>query len=75
MELADSHKLRFDAARSELLHVVSTPELIRRIKAGEFQTVQICKDGLDVGELDLKKLYVHNAELEDCTVFWERAKL
>ena len=75
MELADSHKLRFDAARSELLHVVSTPELIRRIKAGEFQTVQICKDGLDVGELDLKKLYVHQAELEECTVFWGPAKL
>ena len=74
MELADSHKLRFDAERSALLHIISGPELNRRIQAGVFQTVQICEDGLDVGDLDLKKLYVHQAEVEDCTVFWERAE-
>ena len=72
-ELADSHKLRFDAERSALLHIISGPELNRRIQAGVFQTVQICEDGLNVGDLDLKKLYVHQAEVEDCTVFWERA--
>ena len=74
MELVDSHKLRFDAARSELLHVISGPELKRRVQAGMFQTVQVCEDGLSFDDLDLTKLYVHRADVEDCTVYWEWAK-
>ncbi len=73
MELVDSHKLEFDAARSKFLHVISFAEVKRRIQAGLFQTVQVCEDGMNVGDLDLKKLFVHQVDVEDCTVYWERA--
>ena len=73
MELVDSHKLEFDAARSALLHVISFAEVRRRIQAGMFQTVQVCEDGMNVGDLDMKKLYVHQVDVEDCTVYWEKA--
>ncbi|MEP6539341.1 MAG: hypothetical protein ABJF23_28650 [Bryobacteraceae bacterium] len=74
MELVDSHKLQFDAARAAFLHVVSFAEIKRRVSAGAFQTVQVCEDGMNVGDLDMAKLYVHQAEVEDCTVYWEKAK-
>lgn len=74
MELVDSHKLRFDAARSELLHVVSSPALRRSVEAGMFQTVQVCEDGLSFDDLDLTKLYAHQSDVEDCTVYWGWAK-
>jgi len=74
MELVDSHKLEFDANRAAFLHVISFAEVKRRVRAGVFDTVQVCEDGMNVGDLDMTKLYLHQAEVEDCTVFWEKTK-
>jgi len=74
MELVDSHKLEFDANRAAFLHVISFAEVKRRVRAGVFDTVQVCEDGMNVGDLDMTKLYLHQAEVEDCTMFWEKTK-
>ncbi|HYL38716.1 MAG TPA: hypothetical protein VEV17_22555 [Bryobacteraceae bacterium] len=72
MELADSHKLGFlPAATLKLLHIVPQAELDRRVKAGDFQTIQTCGENAHALTLDLPRLYKKQKPYEDCTVFWD----
>ncbi len=74
MELEDSHKLELlpaDIARS--FHILPKSELDRRVAAGVFQTVATFEDDDDILKAwGLPHLYAHQAEVGDCTVFWDR---
>jgi len=72
MELEDSHKLRFSDAEAMALHVVPRPKLDIMIKAGRFDTVEMCDDD-EIERLDLASLYSKTATVGTCKVFWNRA--
>jgi hypothetical protein len=72
MELEDSHK--FDSlppATAALLHIVQERELDRRIRSGEFSTLEICGDNAHIRTLDLPGLYKQRKDQDDCSVFWD----
>jgi hypothetical protein len=69
LEHRDSHKLKLDPAFAKTLHVISKAELKKRVANGMFATVQSCDDD-EMTELSLDDLYEHNAEFDDCKVFW-----
>jgi hypothetical protein len=75
MELNDSHKLNdLPADLPALLHVVPRTELNRRIRAGEFNTVETCDDDDEkIEELHLPQLYSQRVELTGCAVYWNWA--
>jgi hypothetical protein len=73
MELRDSHKLELPAALANSMHIVSAAELDRRIQAGVFSTVETCSfTDEKIEALGLARLYSQKAQIEDCTVFWDR---
>jgi hypothetical protein len=70
MELEDSHKLTFSDAEANAVHVVPRPKLDLMIKAGRFDTVEMCDD-TEIERLDLASLYSKNATVGTCQVFWK----
>lgn len=74
MEYSDTHKLRLSKELSAQLHVFSKEEMIRRIKAGVFDTVATCEDEDNMNGEILPNLYKQKTTMGDCTVFWDRAK-
>ncbi len=74
MELEDSHKLKFSDAESMALHLVPRPKLDFMIKAGRFDTVEMCDDD-EIERLDLASLYSETATAGTCKVFWHRMTL
>ena len=70
MELEDSHKLSFPDAEAKALHVVPRPKLDSMIKAGRFDTVEMCDDD-EITRLDLSSLYSKNASVGTCQIFWK----
>ncbi|MBV9156848.1 MAG: hypothetical protein JO097_11350 [Acidobacteriaceae bacterium] len=73
MEFSYSHKVQLPSAQEAQLHIISTPELNKQVKAGKFDTVQTCNDD-KIDELGLLQLYSHKAEVEDCTIFWGKVR-
>jgi hypothetical protein len=73
MELEDSHKLTFSDARARALHIVPRPKLDLMIKAGRFDTVEMCDDD-EVSRLDLASLYSKSETAGTCQVFWKWGK-
>lgn len=71
MELADSHKLDFPPERATPLHLLSEKEVVRRIQAGEYATVQSC-GAYDSFDEVAKKRYAKSAQIEECHIYWER---
>ncbi len=69
LEHRDSHKLKLAAAFSRMLHVMSKADLKKKVASGAFATVQSCDDD-EMTDLSLDDLYEHNAEFDDCKVFW-----
>jgi 4-amino-4-deoxy-L-arabinose transferase-like glycosyltransferase len=69
MEFSYAHKLELPAAQEKLYHIVSESELGRRVKAGEFATVQNCNDDT-IEKLGLDQVFPHKADILDCTVYW-----
>jgi hypothetical protein len=74
LEYDDSHKLRLSAKDSAALHVFSRPELVRRVKAGTYDTVESCDDDDDeeLDALGLPDIYAQKAVIQGCKVYWER---
>jgi hypothetical protein len=70
MELEDSHKLTFSDAEAQALHVLPRPKLDLMVKAGRFDTVEMCDDD-EIDRLDLSSLYSKNATVGSCQVFWK----
>ena len=69
LEHRDSHKLKLDTGFAKMLHVISKAELKKRVASRMFATVQSCDDD-EMTDLGLDDLYEHNAEFDDCKVFW-----
>jgi hypothetical protein len=69
LEHRDSHKLKIDPGLAKKLHVISKAELKKRVTDGFFATVQSCEDD-DMTAWGVDELFAHNAEFEDCKVFW-----
>jgi hypothetical protein len=70
MELADSHKFNLAPATMAELHLVSKEELERRIKAGEFDTVETWEEEDKIKELRLDEIYKNKAVLHEANIFW-----
>jgi hypothetical protein len=71
MELMDSHKLDFPKAKADWLHLVSEYEVERRIAAGEFATVESCREYEDF-DTEAERVYKQKAKVANCTVYWGR---
>jgi hypothetical protein len=71
MEFPASHRLELPAAEAARLHIVPQSQLERRVRAGEFATVETCKDDEDeIQAMHLPSLYSQSAALAGCTVYW-----
>jgi hypothetical protein len=73
LEFSYTRNLQLPAEREKLLHVVSQTEFKQQIAAGRFATVQSCKDDL-IDYYDLSSVFPHQADVEDCSVFWGQVK-
>ncbi len=70
MELEDSHKFTtMPGAEAAFLHIVPRPKLDIMIRAGRFDTVEMCDDD-EVSRLDLDKIYGKSTTVGSCHVFW-----
>jgi hypothetical protein len=66
-----SHRLELPAAMAARLHIVPQSQLTRRVQAGEFATVETCKDDEDeIQVLHLPALYSQSASIGGCSVYW-----
>ena len=74
MEHSNAHKLQLSPAESAVLHILPKAEVDRQIKAGAFFTAVVCEDEDQVNALKEWKVYSQNAEIQDCTVFWQVEK-
>jgi hypothetical protein len=74
MELQDSHKLNFEGAEAMRLHLVSHSKLDAMIKAGRFDTIEMC-DADEADRLDLASLYSKSDSAGTCKIFWARVAL
>ena len=71
MELNDSHKLAFPKDRAAYLHLASEDEVNRRIRAGEFATVESCGEYESFDET-AAEVYRQQKKIAECSVYWER---
>lgn len=73
LEYEDTHKLRLSKELSAELHIFSKEELLRRVKAGTYDTVATCEDEDKMNEETLPTLYKQKVTIGDCAVFWDKA--
>jgi hypothetical protein len=78
-ELNDSHKLDLDPAMMTKMHLVSKPELERRIRSGYFDLVetwasQAWKQDTWISDVGLPKLYAHHIAVGDADIFWGKVQ-
>ena len=72
MEFQAAQKLEIPLSEAEPLHVLPGAELARRVKAGAFDTIEICDDDR-INELGLREIYSQSAEIATCTIFWGKS--
>ncbi len=65
------HKIDLPMDKAAPLHVLPRAELVRRIQAGAFNTVETCGQG-EPDTLALAKIYRQNATVNDCFVYWDK---
>jgi hypothetical protein len=70
MELADSHKFNLARAAMAQYHLVSKQELERRLKAGEFDSVETWEEDDKIKELGLADMYGNKAVVHEANIFW-----
>lgn len=73
MEHSNSHKLTMLDARAGRLHVISTTRLDSQLRSGAFGTYETCDDD-EVERLDAGKLFRHEEDVSECSVYWQPAK-
>jgi 4-amino-4-deoxy-L-arabinose transferase-like glycosyltransferase len=71
MEFQAAQKMDMPMPAAAALHVLPHAELDRRVKAGAFDTIEICDDDR-IKELGLADLYSKSVEISGCSVFWEK---
>jgi hypothetical protein len=72
MEMENSHKFLLPPEMLSLLHLIPQAELDRRVKAGDFSTLETCDEHEEVEEHGYAKLYAKSAAVGACTVFWDK---
>ncbi len=73
LELSYSHKVDLGPAKNRLMHILTDADVKRQIQSGLFATALSCDDD-QIQELGLPDLYRQRADLEDCSIFWNRKK-
>ena len=71
MEWNGAHKVELPLNQAAPLHLLPRSELVRRVKAGFFHTVETCGQG-EPDTLGLAAIYKQKAEINDCFVFWDK---
>jgi hypothetical protein len=74
MEYADTHKLHLSNDLEAALHIFPKEELLRREKAGVYDTIATCEDDDKMNEQNLPILYKQKVTMGDCAVFWDKDK-
>jgi hypothetical protein len=72
-ELSYTHLVNLPPAEARLLHILNEAEVKRQIQSGMFATAYSCDED-DIANYGLKTRYKRSVEIEECTVFWDRAK-
>ena len=72
MEMDDSHKFKFPPPMLALLHLIPRADLERRVKAGEFSTLETCENDDDVAAHGYEKVFAKSATAGACMVFWDK---
>lgn len=70
-ELAYTHLVKLPPAEAALMHILHEADVKRQVQSGMFATVYSCDDE-EIAGYGLKTLYKQHAELDNCTIFWER---
>jgi hypothetical protein len=71
MEFPATFALDLPGDVSDKLHIIPHSALVRRVRAGEFATVETCKgDEDEILSLDLPSLYSHSATVSGCAIYW-----
>jgi hypothetical protein len=71
LEWNGNHKVDLPMDKAGPLHILPHAELVRRVKAGIFATVETCGEG-EPAELGLDAIYRQHAVVKDCFVYWDR---
>jgi hypothetical protein len=74
LEFPDSLKLTLPPAIGASLHIIPRSELVRRVQARTFSTVQTCAEADDerFQVLNVPALYAKKAVVHECRIFWDR---
>ena len=70
-ELSYTHLVNLPPAEAAMMHILNEAEVKRQVQSGMFATAYSCDDE-DIDNYGLKTLYKQHAELEDCSIFWDR---
>ena len=70
-ELSYTHLVNLPPAEAAMMHILNKAEVKKQVQSGMFATAFSCDDE-QIDELGLKTLYKQHAELEECSVFWDR---
>ena len=72
-ELSYTHLVNLPPAEAALMHILNEAEVKRQVRAGMFATAYSCDDD-DIANYGLQTAYKQHVDMEDCTIFWDRAK-
>lgn len=70
MAFSYSQKLDLPPAQEKLMHVVSLKELKQQVQAGQFATLQTCRDTI-LDDFEPAKYFKKHEQPADCDVFWQ----
>ena len=68
-----THLVKLPPAEAALMHIFNQAEVKRQFQSGMFVTAGTCDDD-EITDYDLKAIYKQNVVIDECTVFWDRAK-
>ena len=71
-ELSYTHLVNLPPAEAALMHILNEAEVKRQVQSGMFATAYSCDDE-QIANYGLKTLYKQHADLESCTIFWDRS--
>jgi hypothetical protein len=70
-ELSYTHLVNLPPVEAAMMHILNEAEVTRQVKSGMFATAYSC-DQADIAKYGLTTLYKQRADLEDCSIFWDR---
>ena len=72
-ELFYTHLVNLPPAEAALMHILNETEVKRQVQSRMFATAYSCDDD-EIAKYGLKTVYKQHVDMEDCTIFWDRAK-